>query len=209
MEKPGRRARFLTLMVTALIAATLPACSEESTQPTNDPPPPLPPPPAGRPVDPGLSFNLGCVHEGEITNPVDGGGGTPGIPVLINPGFVTVANVDYLQATDIVFGVELEGRFYTFPVRIMNYHEIASFTVVEGRYAATWCPLSFSFVLVENDAWDASTPAKIASPIPVRGPVVRTAGRFASASTRSEKPSTIGSKVSNAPCQAAAFRDTA
>jgi len=144
-----------------LLAVGILACAEDATEP---PLPPPPPPLEGRPEDPGLSFDVGCVHDGPVDIPLTGGGGPPGsIPALVDPAFLPADEVDYLFDEDLVHGVELEGRFYAFPARILNYHEIVSFNVEEGRYAATWCPLSYSFVLVENTNWDATTPGRVGS----------------------------------------------
>jgi hypothetical protein len=47
--------------------------------------------------------------------------------------------------------------------RIDLYHEIANFTLEGERYAATWCPLAYTYMLFRNPAWkDASTPRSAA-----------------------------------------------
>ena len=97
-------------------------------------------PPAGnRPADPGLSFDFACTHSGAINNPIKSGSRPlTGIPALIDPNFLPADQVTYLGPDDWVFGVEIEGRFLCFPAKILNYHEVVSFSVDSYRYAASW-----------------------------------------------------------------------
>jgi hypothetical protein len=71
--------------------------------------------------------------------------------------------VDYLANSDRVLGAEIHGRFFAFPVKIMNFHEIVNFSVEGDRYAATWCPLAHAYVVFRNPAWkDTQTPRSAA-----------------------------------------------
>jgi hypothetical protein len=93
------------------------------------------------------------------------GGGVPpdAIPALVNPAFVPAEGVTYMENGDIVLGAEIQGRFFAFPVKIMNFHEIANFSVEGERYAATWCPLAYSYVLLRNPRWkDTENARKVA-----------------------------------------------
>ena len=100
---------------------------------------PLPPADENRPLDPGLSFDFSCLRSGPIDNPIlPASRPLDGIPALIDPAFIPVNEVDYLSRDDWVFGVEIEGRFFAFPARILNYHEVVTFNVDLYRYTASW-----------------------------------------------------------------------
>lgn len=122
-----------------LFGAFAGACSDTGTQladgPQDDPPPPV----TGRPADPGLSYTMQCL----ATLPVDldlraGSRPITGIPAVTDPAFLAAADVTYLEDSDLVFGVEAEGRFMAFPARILNYHEVTTYSLDLYRYAATW-----------------------------------------------------------------------
>jgi hypothetical protein len=76
------------------------------------------------------------------------GGGLPpdAIPSLVDPEFLAADKATYLLPADRVFGVEVEGRYFAFPRKVMNFHEVATFSVDWVRTTVTWCPLTFSFI---------------------------------------------------------------
>ena len=49
-----------------------------------------------------------------------------GISDLIDPPVVSASQADYLLHGDRVFGVSINGRHRTYPLRIMNRHEMAN-----------------------------------------------------------------------------------
>lgn len=135
--------RFLFLGVVALLMA-IAACADDPT--TGPQPDPI------RPADPGLSFALGCLTTPPIENPVSSGQSF--IKVLPDPIFLPAGEENYMLSDDYIFGVEISGTFLAFPAKILNWHVIANFSVGEARYHATWCPLSFSYLLVRNEHWE-------------------------------------------------------
>jgi len=97
------------------------------------------PPPADQPADPGLSYAFACLTDDPIDYPVlYGSRPLSGIPALIDPAFVKAEDATYLFPDDWVFGAEIEGRFFAFPARILNYHEIVTFSVDTYRFSASW-----------------------------------------------------------------------
>ena len=97
------------------------------------------PPPADRPADPGLSYDPACLTTFPMQNPIASGGYDPtGIPAITDPVFLAADEADYIYRRDRVFGVEVDGRFLAFPVKIMNYHEVCTFQVGEIRSTASW-----------------------------------------------------------------------
>lgn len=57
---------------------------------------------------------------------VSGGVPKDGIPDLINPPVLTAGQVTYLEPSDRVFGVSINGEHRAYPLRIMNPHEMAN-----------------------------------------------------------------------------------
>jgi hypothetical protein len=55
-----------------------------------------------------------------------GGVNKDGIPDLINPPVVSASEATYLEPSDRVFGVSLNGESRAYPLRILNAHEMAN-----------------------------------------------------------------------------------
>ena len=73
------------------------------------------------------------------------------IPPIYQPVFetATAAN-DWLNNRDIVLGYADGDEAYAYPVKILNYHEIASHTVNGRAIMATYCPLCQSGVVYDR-----------------------------------------------------------
>ncbi len=72
------------------------------------------------------------------------------IPAIDSPQFVAAAAADFLEADDLVMGIELAGVERAYPTRILNYHEIVNDTLGETPVAVTWCPLCGSGLAFER-----------------------------------------------------------
>ncbi len=70
-------------------------------------------------------------------------GGPPrdGIPALDEPDFVRASSVNYLEPDDRVLGMELNGIVKAYPIRIMDWHEIANDDFNGQPVVVTYCPL--------------------------------------------------------------------
>ncbi len=70
-------------------------------------------------------------------------GGPPrdGIPALDRPQFVPAASANYLKPDDRVLGLELNGIVKAYPIRIMDWHEIANDDFNGKPVVVTYCPL--------------------------------------------------------------------
>ena len=55
-----------------------------------------------------------------------GGVGKDGIPDLRYPPVVTAGEADYLESSDRVVGVSINGEHRAYPLRILNLHEMAN-----------------------------------------------------------------------------------
>ncbi|MCZ6679600.1 MAG: DUF3179 domain-containing protein [Candidatus Poribacteria bacterium] len=70
-------------------------------------------------------------------------GGPPkdGIPALTNPKAIPAQVADYLQDTDLVLGITVNGESRAYPWRILNWHEIVNDTLGGKPVLVTLCPL--------------------------------------------------------------------
>ncbi len=84
-----------------------------------------------------------------------GGVRVDGIPALVNPKMRAAADAGYLLDLEPVFGVSINGDNRAYPLRILDWHEMAN-DVVGGRAVAlAYCTLCGSGVL-----YDATTAGK-------------------------------------------------
>ena len=78
-----------------------------------------------------------------------GGVRVDGIPALVNPKLRAAADADYLTDLEPVFGVSINGDNRAYPLRILDWHEMAN-DVVGGRAVAlAYCTLCGSGVLYD------------------------------------------------------------
>ncbi|RNJ26386.1 DUF3179 domain-containing protein [Halosegnis longus] len=73
---------------------------------------------------------------------VSGGPSKDGIPSIDNPSFVAAGDVDFLNPTDPVFGVALNGDIKAYPQKILVHHEIVNDRLGDRPVAVTYCPLT-------------------------------------------------------------------
>ena len=73
---------------------------------------------------------------------LDGGPGKDGIPALVNPGFESVQNTNYLLDTDLVIGVKNGEDVRAYPHAILDWHEIVNDNLGDVSVAVTYCPLT-------------------------------------------------------------------
>jgi hypothetical protein len=64
-----------------------------------------------------------------------------GIPALDHPKTVSADAADYLQAEEPVFGIELGGAARAYPLRILDWHEMANDTLGGVRFSLAYCTL--------------------------------------------------------------------
>ena len=81
-------------------------------------------------------------------------GGVPvdGIPALVSPKRLPAQHARWLSDHDAVFGVFLEGEARAYPLRIMDWHEMANDVVGGVPVALAYCTLCGSGVLFRADA---------------------------------------------------------
>lgn len=70
-----------------------------------------------------------------------GGVALDGIPALDNPTMIPAAEADYLDLTDPVFGVQINGDARAYPLRLLDWHEMANDVVGGQPISIAYCTL--------------------------------------------------------------------
>lgn len=74
----------------------------------------------------GFNIDNAIVPKGEI---LSGGPPKDGIPAILNPGFVSPKEAEFLNPDDEVIGVEVGGEARAYPIKILNWHEVVNDTI--------------------------------------------------------------------------------
>ena len=85
----------------------------------------------------GFDLSSSSIDESEI---FQGGPPRDGIPSIDKPNFIAAIKAD-LSATDRVLGIEVNGEFRAYPIRILNWHEIVNDEFNDEKIVVTFCPL--------------------------------------------------------------------
>ncbi len=89
-------------------------------------------------------------HEIRLEEITWGGVVKDGIPALNNPQLIPAEKASYLNDTDLVFGVEINGDVRAYPLRIMDWHEMFNDVIGGVPVALAYCTLCGSGVLYET-----------------------------------------------------------
>lgn len=82
---------------------------------------------------------------------VQSGGPPPdGIPPIDEPTFHRAGEVDFLQDTEPVLAVEVDGEARAYPVQVLIWHEIVNDTIAGVPVSITYCPLCNTAVGVDR-----------------------------------------------------------
>ncbi len=92
----------------------------------------------------------GIKHEIRLEEIAWGGVVKDGIPALINPTFVSATQVTWLTEGELVFGVAINGDVRAYPLRIMDWHEMADDVVGGVPVALAYCTLCGSGILFDT-----------------------------------------------------------
>ncbi len=83
-----------------------------------------------------------------------GGVKKDGIPALDRPELVAASAADYLTPDDRVFGVEIRGEARAYPLRILDWHEMANDVVGDTPVSLAYCTLCGAGVLYSTKVGD-------------------------------------------------------
>jgi len=81
-------------------------------------------------------------------------GGPPrdGIPALFAPRFVAADEASFLDPDERVIGIAYDGIAKAYPIKILNYHEVANDHFGDTAVAVTFCPLCGTGIAFLADA---------------------------------------------------------
>ncbi len=103
-------------------------------------------------IDPNFRLFLepDIAHEIRLEEIAWGGVLKDGIPALDNPTFLDPGDADYLTPDELVFGVSINGDTRAYPLRIMDWHEMANDVVGGVPVALAYCTLCGSGILFDT-----------------------------------------------------------
>ncbi len=80
-------------------------------------------------------------HSVPLDQIVPGGPGKDGIPAILKPIFVPAMEATFLKDEDRILGLSRGGEAKAYPIKILNWHEIANDTFGGKPVVVTYCPL--------------------------------------------------------------------
>lgn len=96
---------------------------------------------------PDIDFSEALVDPGEI---ISGGVGRDGIPPVYDPAFEPQAGVTWLEASEPVISLEVEGVARAYPLQILTLHEIVNDRIGGIPVAVTYCPLCNAAIVFDR-----------------------------------------------------------
>jgi len=80
------------------------------------------------------------------------GGGPPkdGIPSIDNPIFAGILDSNFMSDSDIVIGLDINGKTKAYPLFILVWHEIVNDKVGDTPVSVTYCPLCYTSQVFER-----------------------------------------------------------
>lgn len=80
-----------------------------------------------------------------------GGVQQDGIPPLRNPKMIPAAKAEYLEDSNAVFGIEVQGEARAYPKRILAWHEMFTDEIAGVSVAGVYCTLCGTVILYETE----------------------------------------------------------
>jgi Protein of unknown function (DUF3179) len=111
-------------------------------------------------IDPAFRVFLypGVAHDIRLEEIAWGGVLKDGIPALTNPTLIAADAATYLAASDLVFGIAINGDARAYPLRIMNWHEMFNDVIGGVPVSLAYCTLCGSGILFETKTEDRAKP---------------------------------------------------
>lgn len=85
-----------------------------------------------------------------------GGVVVDGIPALDNPTMLAAADADYLEPGDAVFGMAINGDAHAYPLRILDWHEMANDVVGGVPVSLAYCTLCGAAIAYDGRSPDGN-----------------------------------------------------
>ncbi|MBV7336634.1 DUF3179 domain-containing protein [Chloroflexi bacterium TSY] len=107
-------------------------------------------------IDPGFAEFLNNDHPSDIrVEEIQWGGvRVDGIPALDHAPMIQAADADYLLGEEPVFGIEINGDARAYPLRILDWHEMANDTIDDVPVSLAYCTLCGAAIAYDGRASD-------------------------------------------------------
>jgi hypothetical protein len=111
------------------------------------------------PIDPGFAAFLQdkFPSRARVEEIQWGGVRVDGIPALDNPKMLAAAEADYLQPGDAVFGLTVNGESRAYPLRILDWHEMANDVIGGVPVSLAYCTLCGAAIAYDGRGPDGVT----------------------------------------------------
>ncbi|HIP70146.1 MAG TPA: DUF3179 domain-containing protein, partial [Anaerolineae bacterium] len=108
-------------------------------------------------IDPGFGEFLQDEYPARlrVEEIVWGGVKVDGIPALDNPEMLTAVEADYLNPWDVVFGIAINGDARAYPLRILDWHEMANDVIGGVPVSLAYCTLCGAAIAYDGRSTDA------------------------------------------------------
>jgi hypothetical protein len=111
------------------------------------------------PIDPGFAAFLrdDLPSQARVEEIQWGGVRVDGIPALDNPPMLPAGEADYLQPDDAVFGLTINGESRAYPLRILDWHEMANDVIGGVPVSLAYCTLCGAAIAYDGRGPDGTT----------------------------------------------------
>ncbi len=96
----------------------------------------------------GFELKNASINRNEV---YQGGPPKDGIPALTHPRFVKASKATFLQNTDRVIGVVINGISKAYPIKILNWHEIVNDKLDNQSIVISYCPLCGTGMVFDSE----------------------------------------------------------
>jgi len=100
----------------------------------------------------------GVPHDIRLEEIVWGGARVDAVPALDNPKMISAVDAEYLNADDLVFGVEIGGEARAYPLRILGWHEVVNDVVGGTSVSLAYSPLADAGILYATQVAGSDQP---------------------------------------------------
>ena len=110
-------------------------------------------------IDPGFSHFLrdDVPSDIRVEEIMWGGVVVDGIPALDNPVMLSAQDADYLLPTEPVFGLSINGDARAYPLRILDWHEMANDVIGDVPVSLAYCTLCGAAIAYDGRAYNGDT----------------------------------------------------
>lgn len=83
-----------------------------------------------------------------------GGPDKDGIPSINDPKFIKVGDADFMEDDDRVLGITIGRASKSYPIKILNWHEVVNDSIDDVFFSITYCPLCGTGMAFDSNVSD-------------------------------------------------------